>query len=55
MERMNTDGISPRQLAEALDTPALPGTSPGTVNFVRSGITAVVNDEGMIVTVYRNG
>jgi hypothetical protein len=41
MERMNTDGISPLQLAEALDKPAVPGMSPGTVNFVGGGITAV--------------
>ena len=48
---MNTAAITPRQLAGALSNPAVPGTSPGTVNFV-GGITAVVNDEGMIVTVY---
>ena len=52
MERMNTAAITPRQLADALSNPAVPGTSPGTVNFVGGGITAVVNDEGMIVTVY---
>jgi hypothetical protein len=51
-ERMNTDGISPRQLAEALNNPAVPGTSPGTINFIGGAITAVVNNEGMIVTVY---
>lgn len=49
---MNTYGIAPRQLAEALETPAVPGTSPGTVNFVGGRVTAVVNDLGMIVTVY---
>jgi len=52
MERMNTDGISPQQLAEALANPAIPGTSPGTLNFVGERIAVVVNDEGMIVTVY---
>ena len=52
IEWMNTNGISPRQLADALSNPAIPGTSPGTVNFVGEGITAVVNDEGMVVTVY---
>ena len=52
MERMNTDGISPRQLADALSNPAVPGTSAGTVNFIGDGITAVVNEEGMVVTVY---
>ena len=49
---MNTAAITPRQLAGALSNPAVPGTSPGTVNFVGGGITAVVNDEGMVVTVY---
>ena len=49
---MNTDGIPPRQLADALSNPAVPGTSPGTVNFIGDGITAVVNEEGMVVTVY---
>jgi hypothetical protein len=53
MERMNTDGISPRQLADALANPPLPGASPGTINFVGGEITAVVNDEGMVVTIYR--
>jgi hypothetical protein len=53
MERMNTDGISPRQLANALANPAVPGISAGTTNFVGEGIIAVVNEEGMIVTVYR--
>jgi hypothetical protein len=52
IERMNTDGVSPRQLADALALPAVPGLSPGTVNFVGKDVTAVVNDEGMIVTVY---
>ncbi len=50
---MNTDGISPKQLADALTNEAVPGTSPGTVNFIGEGITAVVNDDGMVVTVYR--
>lgn len=54
MERMNTDGISPRQLAEALSNPAASGISPGTVNFVGAEVTAVADDEGMIVTVYWN-
>jgi len=53
MERMNTDGISPRHLADALANPPVPGASPGTINFVGREITAVVNDEGMVVTVYR--
>jgi hypothetical protein len=52
-ERMNTDGISPRQLANALANPAVPGTSAGIINFVGEGIIAVVNEEGMIVTLYR--
>jgi Domain of unknown function (DUF4258) len=52
MERMNTDGISPQQLANALANPAIPGTSAGTINFVAEGIIAVVDEEGMIVTVY---
>jgi hypothetical protein len=52
MERMNTDGISPRQLAEALSNPAIAGMSPGTVYFVGGGIIAVVNEQGIIVTVY---
>ena len=52
MERMNTDGISPQQLADALANPAVPGTSRRTVNFVGEEVTAVVNDEGMVVTVY---
>jgi hypothetical protein len=52
MERMNTLGISPRQLAEALHQTARSGTSPGTVDFVGEQVTAVVNEEGMIVTVY---
>jgi hypothetical protein len=52
MERMNTDGISPQQLADALSNPAVPGTSPGTVNFVGEQVTAVVNDDGIIVTIY---
>lgn len=52
MGRINTSGISPRQLAEALSRPASPGTSPRTVNFVGEQITAVVNEEGMIITVY---
>lgn len=46
MERMNTAGISPQQLAEALATPALPGISPGTMNFVGNQVTAIVSDEG---------
>jgi hypothetical protein len=50
---MNTDGISPRQLDEALSNTAVPGMSPGTIHFVGRGITAVVNDEGLVVTVYR--
>jgi len=54
IERMNTDGISPRQLADALAKPAVPGASPETVNFVGGEVTAVANDEGMIVTVYWN-
>jgi len=53
MERMNTDGISPQQLADALANPAVPGTSTGTVDFVGGGITAVVNEDGMVVTVYQ--
>jgi hypothetical protein len=53
MERMNTDGISPRQLADALANAPVPGISPGTVNFVGGEITAVVNDEGIVVTIYR--
>jgi hypothetical protein len=52
IERMNTDGISPRQLAETLAAPAIAGASPGTVNFVGKDVTAVANEEGMIVTVY---
>ncbi|HVH80533.1 MAG TPA: hypothetical protein VM782_14150 [Stellaceae bacterium] len=52
IERMNTLGISPRQLADALNHPAIPGISPGTVNFVGDQVTAVVNEDGMIVTVY---
>jgi len=52
MERMNTDGISPRQLAGALAQQAVPGTSPGTANFVGEDVTAVVNEDGVIVTVY---
>jgi hypothetical protein len=52
MERMNTAGISPRQLADALATPAVPGTSPGTMKFIGDEVTAVVNEDGMIVTVY---
>lgn len=53
IERMNTDGISPRQLDAALANAAVPGVSPRTVHFVGSGITAVVNDDGLVVTVYR--
>ena len=52
IERMNTLGISPTQLMEALNRSAVPGTSPGTVDFVGRHVTVVVNEEGMIVTVY---
>ena len=54
IERMNTDGISPRQLADALGNPAVPGLSPGTVDFVGEDVTAVVDEDGTIVTVYWN-
>jgi hypothetical protein len=53
IERMNTDGISPRQLAEALANPAVPGGSPGTPYFVGGGIAVVVNEDGLVVTAYR--
>ena len=52
LERMNTLGISPGQLAEALSRPAAPGTSPGTVDFTSEQVTAVVNEDGMIITIY---
>jgi hypothetical protein len=51
---MNSDGTSPKQLADALANPAVPGTSPGTVNFVGEDVTAVADEDGMIVTVYWN-
>jgi hypothetical protein len=54
MERMNTLGISPRQLAEALDREASPGVSPGTAHFVGRWVIAVVNEDGLIVTVYES-
>jgi hypothetical protein len=50
---MNQAGISPRQLNRALSESPIPGTSPGTMNFVAESVTAVVNDEGVIVTVYQ--
>jgi hypothetical protein len=52
IERMNTGGISPLQLNQALSGSPLPGESPGTMNFIGGGVTAIVNDEGIIVTVY---
>ena len=54
MERMNTLGISPHQFADALEQPSGPGTSPGTVNVVGRWVTVVVNDDGVIVTVYES-
>ena len=53
IERMNTDGISPRELDAALAGPPVSGASPGTVNFIGGGVVAIVNDDGMVVTVYR--
>lgn len=52
MERMNQRGISPSQLSRALRSAAVPGTLPGTMNFSAGGVTAIVNDEVEIVTVY---
>lgn len=52
IERMNTSGIAPQRLAEALSNPAIRGTSPETINFIGGGIVAVVDDAGVVVTVY---
>jgi hypothetical protein len=54
IERMNTLGVSPHQLAEALQQSARTGTSPGTVSFVGRWVTVVANDEGLIVTIYES-
>jgi hypothetical protein len=42
---MNTDGISSQRLDAALSTPAVPGTSPGTINFVGAGIRKASLDD----------
>ena len=52
IERMNETGISPTQLNGALSSSPLPGLSPGTLKFMGGGITAIVNEDGLVVTVY---
>ena len=49
---MNTDGISPEQVMQALSSQGYQGASPGTLEYVSKDVTVVVDEHtGKLITV----